>query len=232
MQKILLNLQKMSIIIIGIRGGENMQKDMVDFYRRCNFKYFSEYGQREDYPPKFMIGCGGVNAEHVYLILGGRIRQYFVNSRGVEKTMLLLSKGDMFGEVTALQRDMDQVATQTLTKVSVRKIPVASFEKALRENAELSFSVAFMLSYKIRILMPQIQDASFCNTEERLKNLLIRLSVQQGVPVSQGIRLPRKYTHEELANMISSTRSTVSRIMKGLAEEGFIKIIDRYIYLS
>ena len=81
MQKILLNLQKMSIIIIGIRGGENMQKDMVDFYRRCNFKYFSEYGQREDYPPKFMIGCGGVHAEHVYLILGGRIRQYFVNSR-------------------------------------------------------------------------------------------------------------------------------------------------------
>ena len=209
-----------------------MQKDTVDFYRRCNFKYFGEYGQREDYPSKFMIGCGGVYAEHVYLILSGRVRQYFINNRGVEKTMLLLSKGDIFGEVTALQRDMDQVATQTLTKVSVCKIPVAYFEKMLRENAELSFSMALMLSYKIRILMPQIQDASFCNAEERLKNLLFRLSIQQGILTRQGIRLPRKYTHEELANMISSTRSTVSRIMKRLAEEGVIKIIDRYIYFS
>lgn len=207
-----------------------MRKDMTDFYRRCNFKYFGGYGKREDYPAKFMIGCGGVSAEYVHLILDGRVRQYFVNSRGVEKTLLLLSKGDLFGEVTALQRDMDQVATQTLTDVSVRKIPVDYFKKALQENPDLSFSTALMLTYKIRILMSQIQDASFCNTEEKLKNLLIRLSVQQGVSTLQGIRLPRKYTHEELANMISSTRSTVSRIMKRLAEEGFIKIIDRYIY--
>lgn len=226
----MLNSSKVSTIIVSIRGGENMQKNMVDFYRCCNFKYFGEFGQREDYPPKFMIGCGGVHAEYVYLILSGRIRQYFANSRGVEKTMLLLSKGDMFGEVTALQRDMDQVATQTLTKVSVRKIPVAYFEKVLKENSELSFSMTLMLTCKIRILMPQIQDASFCNTEERLKNLLLRLSIQQGIPSAHGIRLPRKYTHEELANMISSTRSTVSRIMKRLGEEGFIRIIDRYIY--
>lgn len=207
-----------------------MQKDMADFYRRCNFKYFGGYGQKETYPPKFMIGCGGVHAEYVYLILSGRVRQYFVNSRGVEKTLLLLSRGDMFGEVTALQRDMDQVATQTLTEVSVCRIPAAYFEKMLKEKSDLAYSTALMLTYKIRILMPQIQDASFCNTEERLKNLLIRLSVQQGVPVLQGIRLPRKYTHEELANMISSTRSTVSRIMKRLVQEGFIKVIDRYIY--
>lgn len=207
-----------------------MRKDMTSFYRRCNFKYFGACGQREDYPAKFMVGCGGMSAEYVYLILSGRVRQYFVNSRGAEKTLLLLSKGDMFGEVTALQRDMDQVATQTLTDVSVRRIPVEYFKKALKENSDLSFSTALMLTCKIRILMSQIQDASFCNTEEKLKNLLIRLSVQQGVPDLHGIRLPRKYTHEELANMISSTRSTVSRIMKHLTEEGFIKVINRYIY--
>ncbi|MCI9167697.1 MAG: winged helix-turn-helix domain-containing protein [Dorea sp.] len=32
--------------------------------------------------------------------------------------------------------------------------------------------------------------------------------------------------------MISSTRSTISRIMKDLIQEEFIKIIDRYIYFS
>lgn len=207
-----------------------MRKDIIDFYRQCNFKYFGEYGKKEDYPAKYMIGCGGAYAEYVYLILNGRIRQYFVNSKGMEKTLLLLSKGDMFGEVTALQRDMDQVATQALTGVTVRKIPIAYFEKELKAHSELSFSTALMLTHKIRILMSQIQDASFCNTEERLKNLLIRLSVQQGVPTTDGIRLPRKYTHEELAHMISSTRSTVSRIMKCLIQEDFIRIIDRYIY--
>ena len=79
--------------------------------------------------------------------------------------------------------------------------------------------------------MAQIQDSSFCNTEERLRNLLMRLSVQQGVETPDGIRIAQKFTHEELAGMIASTRSTVSRKMKLLVESGFIKIKGKHIYL-
>jgi len=42
-----------------------------------------------------MIGCGGAYAEYVYLLLDGRVRQYFVNGKGMEKPLLLLSKGDI-----------------------------------------------------------------------------------------------------------------------------------------
>ncbi len=207
-----------------------MQKSIVNSYRLYNLKYFEKYGQRKNYPAKFMIECGGMPTEYVYLILSGRIRRYFINNKGMEKNLLLLSKGDMFGEISALQKDIDPVATQSLTNVSLCKIPVTYYEEALKQHANLSFCTTLMLTYKMQILMSQIQDASFCNAEERLKNLLIRLSIQQGISTPNGIRLPIKYTHEELANMISSTRSTVSRIMKRLVQDDFIRIINRYIY--
>ena len=46
-----------------------------------------------------------------------------------------------------------------------------------------------------------------------------------------GIQIPYRYTHEELAGMISSTRSTVSRKMKLLQEEGFLTVRKRCLYI-
>lgn len=86
-----------------------------------------------------------------------------------------------------------------------------------------------MISNKLRFLMAQIQDSSFCNAEDRLKNLLIRLALQNGEKVSNGIRINHSFTHEELAGMISSTRSTVTRKIKSLEEKGIIEIRENII---
>lgn len=201
-------------------------------YRDFHLQFFKHTGILEEYPRRKIIEPGGAPSNSIYVLVRGRVRQYFIDRDGTEKTLLLLSRGDLFGEITAFKQDNDQVITQTLTPAAVRRIPVTEFFRLLKQSGELPLSVTFMLSNKIRILMAQIQDSSFCNTEERLRNLLIRLSIQQGSETPDGIRIAQKFTHEELAGMISSTRSTVSRKMKLLVESGFIKIKEKHIYLS
>ncbi len=80
--------------------------------------------------------------------------------------------------------------------------------------------------------MAQVQDSSFCDTVYKLKNLLIRLSYQHGAEVPGGTRIIPRFTHEDLARMISSTRSTVTKKMKVLEKEGFIEVANHFIILK
>ncbi len=200
-------------------------------YRQKNLEAFSSLGIQKDFPSKTILEVSGRPKSYVYLLLHGHVRQYFIAPEGTEKTLLLLSRGDLFGEITCLQQDHDQVFTQALSSVSVCQIPVKDFIALLQNDSSISYAVNQMLSYKFRILMAQLQDSSFCDAGERLKNLLLRLSAQQGRKTEYGIQIPCRYTHEELAGMISSTRSTVSRKMKFLREEGFLTIRGRYLYI-
>lgn len=201
-------------------------------FRKYHLQFFGKAGVREEFPRKTVIMTEDRHGKYVHLIVSGRVRQYFINHDGAERAILLLSEGDLFGEVTAFRMDMDQVITETLTPVTVRRMQVDDFFKMLNCSDKIVFSFSLMFSNKMRIMMAQIQDSSFCTVEERLKNLLLRLSVQQGVPTPDGILIPHKYSQEEIAGMISSSRSTVSRKMKLLAEEEFIFIKDKYIYLK
>lgn len=200
-------------------------------YRQKNLEVFSRLGVCKKFPSKTILEASGKPKAYVYLLLHGTVRQYFIAPEGTEKTLLLLSRGDLFGEITGLQQDCDQVFTQSLSPVSVCQIPIKDFITLLQKDSSVSYAINQMLSYKFRILMAQLQDSSFCDAGERLKNLLLRLSAQQGIPTKYGIQIPCRYTHEELAGMISSTRSTVSRKMKLLQEEGFLTVRNRCLYI-
>lgn len=59
---------------------------------------------------------------------------------------------------------------------------------------------------------------------ERLSKLLVWLAQKFGSEVSQGIAIDLRLTHHELADLIGSTRVTVTRLLDRLDKE---KIIDR-----
>jgi len=89
-----------------------------------------------------------------------------------------------------------------------------------------------MITTKFRILMSQIYDNSYLDTKKRLLSLLNRLWVQQGSSNQLGHTIDLILTHEELANMIGSTRSTVTRLMKVLESENKIIRDGRKIYIQ
>lgn len=166
---------------------------------------------------------------YVYLILDGKVIQYFLDIHGKERIILILSSGDLFGEITMMQEDYDQVITKAHTNTKVCKIYKNDLMSYLEKNPHLYNSILLMVTTKFRILMSQLYDNAYFDAKQRLYRLLKRLSVQHGIEVKGGKRIDLKLTHEELGNMINSTRSTVTRLLKELEKEG--DIIRRGKYL-
>lgn len=207
-------------------------KSVCSTYRNELYCFFSGKGIPVAYGKKAVIECGGKPADHVYLVKKGFVQQYFLNSGGDSKILLFLTKGDMFGEITLFQGDNDLVVTQAHSDVELERLPADLFLDLAEREPKIYFYISLMLSNKARIFMAQVRDSSFCDILYRLKNLLIRLSFQHGTDVDGGTMIIPRFTHDELARMISSTRSTVTKKMKMLEDEGFIEIADRHIVVK
>jgi len=191
-------------------------------YKNILLKHFKDIGTIIDFQKDTLIEFEFKKLDYIYLILDGIVKQFFLDLEGAERIILLLSTGDMFGEITMLQQDSDRVITKTYSRVKVCKIEKSVFYNYLKKNPFVYDSILLMITTKFRILMTQIYDNTYLNTKERLFFLLKRLSIQQNSLEELGHKLNFNLTHEELANMIGSTRSTVTRIMKLLESEGKI----------
>lgn len=205
------------------------EKSVCSAYRNALLNFFSGKGTILVFRKKTNIEFGGNPANYVYLIRKGVVQQHFLDQSGNIKTLLILTKGDLFGEITLFQGDLDLVITQAHGDVEVEKIPADLFSSLLEKNPQIYYYISLMLSSKARIFMAQVKDSSFCDATQKLKNLLLRLSFQHGEDVKEGTRIIHRFTHEDLARMISSTRSTVTKKMKTLENEGFIEIVNHYI---
>lgn len=59
--------------------------------------------------------------------------------------------------------------------------------------------------------------------EERVRGFLELLAQEYGQPCDQGLRLNLRLTHQELASAVGTTRVTVTRVLGGLREEGWLQ---------
>lgn len=192
-------------------------------YRDVLLEHFSGLGQIISYDKDALIEFEYARLSYAYLIIEGKVKQFFTTAEGQEKTILILSKGDMFGEITMIQGDHDHCITKTYVPTKVCKITREAFDAYLAEHPELYESILQMLTTKIRLLMYQVFDGNYLDAKERLYALLQRLSVQHAIHTDKGIAIDLSLTHEEIARMIGSTRSTVTKLMKLLEDEGRIQ---------
>ena len=201
-------------------------------YREIMLEHFSDLGEIISYKRNALIEFEGSRMNHIYLITEGRVKQFFTNANGLEKTILILSRGDMFGEVTMIQKDCDHCITETYCPTKVCKISRDVFEDYLKKNPDLYNSVMLMLTTKFRLLMYQIFDSNYLTTKEKLYALLQRLSIQHEKKKDEGKEIDLYLTHEEIARMIGSTRSTVTRLMRELEEEKKIQRNGKRLIVS
>ena len=192
-------------------------------YREVMLDHLSNLGEIVRYKKNVLIKLEGSRSNHVYLILEGRIKQFFTNANGLEKTILILSPGDLFGEVTMIQNDCDYCITETYAPTKVCKISRDTFEAYMKKRPELYESMMLMLTTKFRLLMCQIFDGNYLTTKEKLYALLQRLSVQHEKKTYDGREIDLYLTHDEIARMIGSTRSTITKMMRELDREKMIR---------
>lgn len=169
----------------------------------------------------------------LYIIQTGLVRIYRVTADGREKTLAILTDGDFFGEM-ALVDDLPRSAVaQARDKTQVLVIYKQDFERLLAEDPHLCHAIITGLSRRLRAANEQLVDAVFLAVRERVRRALQTLAVEHGCPHPNGGRIiTLRLTHQELANLVGTSRETISRILAEMQDAGLIHWQGRHMVLT
>ena len=177
----------------------------------------------------FLPGDPGVS---LFVVNGGRIKISRVTRDGKELTLAYRGPGEVFGELCLVDGGPREEMAEAMENALVTEIPRAEFEALLDSEVSIGATFSRVLCQRRRELESKMEDLVFKDVNAKLAELLIKLSNDYGVDDSRGTLLAVKITHQEMANLIGSTRETVSLTLSQFKRQHYITSVGRKIILT
>ena len=166
------------------------------------------------------------------LIREGQVKVTMISPEGKEIILKLLGPGDFFGEMALLDdepRSATVVATEPLEIVTIWR---HDFLQILQENFTLTRKLLAELSRRLRSASSRIESLATMDVYGRLARFFLDLARDQGKVLDNGYVAVTRPTHQAMANMIGTSRETVSRLIHDLMRQNLLISEGKTIYLK
>lgn len=185
------------------------------------------------YPKGHILFAAGDIADRVYMIESGYVKIYRIARDGRRVTVGAIRKPEeLMGLAETLYHGNRTCFAGAINDVSAVVVKQKDFEDILRMKPELAIKVAKTLGARMREAEALVHEFVCWQVPSRLALMLLKMSEQVGVKTKKGIKIDLRLTHEELANMIGTSRQTVTSTLNNFKQEKSINTEGRYIYIT
>lgn len=174
----------------------------------------------------------GAPGKHVYFLRHGRIKVCQPSPEGKEVILWFCFSGEMFGLAEVAQGGGRVVYAQACEPSEVVRLSQPHFFEFMRCHPGSAQLVMQVLSCRLRNLSEVIVNLVNDDVETRITKLILRLGARYGVPAGNDIHLNITLTHQEIADMVGTTRQTVTGILSKLKRQGFMSLENRRIHIE
>ena len=181
---------------------------------------------------KDLIFAPGDPDDQVYFLLEGTVRLYKIYGEYKEATVALLREGDVFGVLGLEETSCQNVFAEAVTDARVAVVRKTVLIEVIKRRPEFALKLFSSFSERLRQSEEAIESLLYREVSTRLATLLSHLSDRFGEPHGSGTVIRVRLTHQELANMIFSTREAVSKVMSEFQRADLIEIRNRRIVVN
>ncbi len=157
----------------------------------------------------------------VYFIIDGWVKIRTYNLEGKEVTLNILGKGELFGEMAALDEVPRSTDVITLTATVIGSMPAQDFVKLLQTEPLAGVRLAQLMARRLRQVNRRLRLRE-SDSKSRVADTLIFLAEGQGIKGDTGTEIPN-LPHRELSSLSGLARETVTRVLTWLEKKGLIK---------
>jgi CRP/FNR family cyclic AMP-dependent transcriptional regulator len=168
----------------------------------------------------------------IYLLECGAVKVYKTTEDGREQIVNVFQPGDMFPHVGMFGGSPYPATAEALEDAALYFINVQEFTALLKGNPALCIRLLQILEGRIRELQRRLSDVLSKDMKEKVMNTLSFLARDKGKQEKDGYVLGMELTHQDLANMVGTTRETVSRIVSQLKKEGQLEFDSHRIWVK
>jgi CRP/FNR family transcriptional regulator, global nitrogen regulator len=197
-------------------------------------KDFEEVGVRpveRHFKAKDVIFAPGDPDDRLYFLLEGTVRLYRLYGDYKEATTALLKEGAVFGKLNLVEGCWQDTFAEAVTDAQVASVQKSMLTETIKRHPELALKLFASFSERLSQSDEVIESLLHREVSARLTTLLLNLSERFGETNGVGTLLGVRLTHQDMANMIASTREAVSKVMSEFQREGTIEVQNRKIVL-
>jgi CRP/FNR family transcriptional regulator len=176
------------------------------------------------YPKGSLLFVEGEEPRGIFILCSGRAKLTTSSTEGKTLIVKIAEPGEVLGASATILGKPYEVSAETIEPSQLNFIKRDDFLKYLNTHAEACLHTAQQLSEKYHSAQREIRSLGLSQTtSEKLARLLLDWCDRGGEQTTRGIRLKVLLTHEEIAQMIGTTRETVTRLLSDFKKK---KIID------
>jgi CRP/FNR family cyclic AMP-dependent transcriptional regulator len=179
-----------------------------------------------------VIYLPGDPGQAVFFVNGGRVKISKVTRDGKELTLAYRGPGEIFGELVMIDGGPREEMAEAMENALVTELERGEFERLVQKEGMIGFRLAKVIAQRRREVENKIEQLIFKDVNAKLAELLLRLATEYGIEDSRGTLVSLKITHQEMANLIGSTRETVSLTLSQFKRRGLIQTDGRKVILA
>ncbi len=161
-------------------------------------------------------------ADEIYLINSGRVKITRVSLSGKEKIIDIYQTGDFFGELCLCENSRRTDQAVALNDVNVLSFKINRLLQVISKEPAAALELLMMFCQRLSEAQAQIETLAFDNIPRRLAKELLKMSVEGGEKVTAGIRIKQFLTHEELSQLVGTSREIITTVMNQFRRQGLV----------
>ncbi|QDV15233.1 cAMP receptor protein [Rosistilla oblonga] len=171
-------------------------------------------------------------ADSVFLLTKGLVKVCNHTPDGKQSILAFVEPGEMFGELALFADVAREEYVEAVEPTTVVMIPADALQQLMSQHGGVALAITKMVGLRRSRIERRLKNLLFVSNRDRLIHLLLDLAEQFGSVADDGIRLRISLAHQEIANLLGSTRETVTILLGQLRAEGFINVGRRKIVLT
>ena len=208
-------------------GNGNGELRNGDFYyglAESSLKALQKIEHTTSYPAGVIIFMEGQSARGVYILRHGRAKLMTANSDGRTLILKIAKPGEALGLNSVISGKPYEMTAEILEPSQLAFIPRADFLKFIAERGDACLHFARHLSHDCQSAYDVIRSIGLCQSvPERLARFLLEWALD-GTECNGAVRVKLTLTHEEMGELIGTTRESVTRALSEFKKQRLIEV--------
>lgn len=159
--------------------------------------------------------------QRIYLLKKGMIKIVESDPDGREVIKDLIQKGDIFGELSLSgSGGTSEYAQAISSEVLICSFKLEDFERVLAQDPHISLKFSKFIGFKFKRLQSRYSNLVFKDVRQRILEFMHEWAENEGTPRGPELVLANYLTHQDIAQLVCTSRQTVTQTLNQLEAEG------------
>lgn len=187
-------------------------------------KSFSAASHLSTYPGKALLFVEGQTPRGAYVLCSGKVKLSTTSRDGKILILKIAEGGEVLGLSAAISGTPFESTAETAGPCQVNFIEREALMRLMEKNGEMGLHSAQALSKEFQTAYRDMHELVLARSSTgKLARLLLSWTIGRD-PTLNEVRVRSSLTHEEMAQMIGSSRETVTRLLSHLKRKELIRL--------